>query len=583
MKLAIPTTNQDHPTWVLVLFGLGLPLIVCAVRAVPLLLDLFVPFDTQYSYLPLARMALDDFASLWHSELMLKTAPGAYLYMALMQADMETIKAGNLAMSMGITILLFDALRRMAGWGAGALAAWLYVLSPALLFWTVYPMGEPVFIFLTGLWLWACVWATHLNQASRRLRWLAIAIGGLALACATLTRGTYLYGIPVAAFCFVFLAWRKPNEPFWRPLAFIHLIALVLVGSFVARSHVEFGKPVIAAGAGNALYYGLNPIYHGEDLPLYGAAFDEYYLLGTAKQLTLGADEKQMAAVKQMVQDTPLPQLVSLGLHKAQALLIYSTSHLRNYTERIWRIALLCFGLAGFWWMRRNPITWVIAGVFVYQWLVHIPALYTPRYSIAALDLPLTFLAALGGWSAWHQSHKKRFWLLLVLTIVAVTAGAYHQRYSAKLLPDLSSAEVTPVIEANSNEITVTALNQSPLQQQAISNDRQFTIEWKIDPLILNGEMLLHLENLTISKSCKKLWISVTRSSGEILETETSLRGLKPGKNFNWGFGHLYSQNPIISMQMKFQCKTNTAIEFSKLAIIKASSGHRYRDKSVYK
>lgn len=120
MKMALSTANQHRQIWLWVLFGLAIPLIVCAVRAVPLLIDPSVPFDTQFSYLPLARMVLEEFPSLWHNELMLKTAPGAYLYMALMQADMVMIKAGNLAMSMGITIALFDAMRRMAGWGAAA-------------------------------------------------------------------------------------------------------------------------------------------------------------------------------------------------------------------------------------------------------------------------------------------------------------------------------------------------------------------------------------------------------------------------------------------------------------------------------
>lgn len=583
MKFEISAVNQDRKIWLWVLFGLAIPLIVCTVRAVPFVLDPGVPYDTQYSYLPLARMVLENFGSLWHDELMLKTAPGAYFYMALMNANMDNIKMGNLVMTMGITIMLFDALRRTAGWGAAALAAWLFALSPTLLVWTMYPMGEPIFLFLVTAWLWACVWAIHLAPSSHGLRWLAITIGGLALAAATLTRGTYMYGIPAAVLCFGLLAWRRPMESFWRPLAFIHLIALVLVGSFVVRTHIEFGKPVIAAGAGNALYYGMNPIYRGEEPPLFGAGFDEFYILGTADQLSLEADERQVAAVKQIIHDTPWPQLTSMVLHKAEVLLFYSTAHLRNYKERAWRIALLCFGLAGVWLTRRNPITWFLAGVFVYQWLVHIPALYTPRYSIAALDLPLSLLAALGGWAAWCRFGKKGFLGLLALTAAAILAGAYHQRYSAKLLPDLSSAEVRPVAHAAPADLEVSGLNQSPLKQPAHSAEGRFTIEWQTEQANLAGQMLLKIDNLAIDRSCKRLWIATINPEGVIFEIMVPLKGLRSGNDFIWGFGHLYDKGPLSTIRLTFDCKPNVNIQFDQLGIAQVSTAHRYRDRQIYK
>lgn len=583
MKFKISAVNQDRIIWLWVLFGLAIPLIVCTVRAVPFVLDPGVPYDTQYSYLPLARMVLENFGSLWNDELMLKTAPGAYFYMALMNANMDNIKMGNLVMTMAITIMLFDAMRRMAGWGAAALAAWLFALSPTLLVWTMYPMGEPIFLFLVTVWLWACVWASHLTPTAARLRWLGIAIGGLALAAATLTRGTYLYAIPVAVLCLGWLAWRRPMESFWRPLALIHLIALVLVGAFVARTHMEFGKPVIAAGAGNALYYGMNPIYRGEEPPMFGAGFDEFYILGTAHQLSLEADEKQVAVVKQIIHETPWPQLTSMVLHKAEILLFYSTAHLRNYKERAWRIALLCFGFAGIWLMRRNPMTWFLTAVFVYQWLVHIPALYTPRYSTAALDLPLTFLAALGGWGLWSRPSKKDLWALLAFATAAILAGAYQQRYGEKLLPDLSSAEVTPIRHAEPADIKVTGLTQSPLQQPANSVDGRFTIEWQTELANLAGQMLLKIDSLEIDRSCKRVWIATINSNNEIFEIMVPLKGLRSGKDFIWGFGHLYDKGPLSTIRLIFDCQADATIQFNQLSIIQASTAHRYRDREIYK
>lgn len=579
MKMAASAVYQDRITRLWIIFGLAIPLMVCAARAVPLLIDLGIPYDTEHVYLPLAKMIQNDFLSLWNNELMLKTAPGAYLYMALMQANMETIKTGNLLLSMGITVLLFDSLRRMAGYGAGALAAWLYVLSPVLLFWTVYPMGEPVFLFLVTLWLWACVWATHLDVKYRRQRWLAVAIGGTALAAATLTRGTYMYGIPVAALIFLIISWRKPNESFWRLLALIHIIAFILVSAYIVRSQIDFGKPVIAAGAGNALYYGLNPIYRGEEPPYYGAVYDEFFVLGPAAQLSLAADERQTAVVTQIIKDTPWPQLLSLVLHKVEILLIFSTSHLQNYMERGWRIALLCFALAGFWLTRRNPITWLISGAFLYQWAIHVPVLYNPRYSVAALDIPLTFLAALGGWSTFQKFKTKGLIALLIITSFAILMGAYHQRHSDKLLPDLQSAEVTSLIKASPSQLEVYGLTQSPLQQQATSISNKFSIEWQLESFILSDDMFLKIDNLLIDKSCKKLWIAAIKTNNEILETSISLKGLKSGGDFIWGLIHLgKNKDPSKSIRLTFECKNNTHIAFNKLQLINTGTGYRYRN-----
>ena len=95
--------------------GLVLPLLVYAVRALPVLLDPYLPFDTEYTYLPLARRLLENPWLLWKSPDVLQTAPGVFVYMAFAGADLVTLKCWNLALALTTLILLFDAGRRIAG------------------------------------------------------------------------------------------------------------------------------------------------------------------------------------------------------------------------------------------------------------------------------------------------------------------------------------------------------------------------------------------------------------------------------------------------------------------------------------
>lgn len=110
--------------------GLVLPLLVYAVRALPVLLDPYLPFDTEYTYLPLARRLLENPWLLWKSPDVLQTAPGVFVYMAFAGADLVTLKCWNLALALTTLILLFDAGRRIAGPAAAAAAAWFCAVSP---------------------------------------------------------------------------------------------------------------------------------------------------------------------------------------------------------------------------------------------------------------------------------------------------------------------------------------------------------------------------------------------------------------------------------------------------------------------
>ena len=104
------------------LWGLVLPLIVYAVRAIGIVTQPDIPFDTLHTYLPLARQWMENASALMLNPESLKVAPGTGVYMALAGADPTTIKASNLTISLAAISLVFDAARRIGGNLAGAAA-----------------------------------------------------------------------------------------------------------------------------------------------------------------------------------------------------------------------------------------------------------------------------------------------------------------------------------------------------------------------------------------------------------------------------------------------------------------------------
>jgi len=432
------------------LFGLLLPLMVFSVRAVAHIDFQHLPYDSEHTYLPLARRLLTDFSEIWHSSDILQAAPGIMFYMALAGGDAADITALNLALAFLTIFMLFDMARRIAGNVAGAMAAWLFAVSPYMVEMSIRVMAEPPFLFLVALWLWACILCIE-GQYQAWRAWAGIFLAGLALAAATLTRATWMYWLLAAPAFFALLAylpmktrilrlqqWRKPA---WQQLIYIHLIALVFTGSYMLRNAMEFGKPVIAAGAGAVLYFGSNPMTHGQEPPFFHMGHDSLFASGWVSHLTLEGDARLKTVALSVLANMPRTALFKLYTRKAVNFLFFSKSHLRQASgRRLWRIALVFLAVLGAWHARKHPATVLIGAATMYQWIVHIPVLYNPRYSFSALDIQLTLLAAIGIALLWQARHKKRFVFCNISAILlCMAAGAWHQKYSNPVMPDMES------------------------------------------------------------------------------------------------------------------------------------------------
>jgi len=84
--------------------------------------------------------------------------------------------------------------------------------------------------------------------------------------------------------------------------------------------------------------------------------------------------------------------------HKALAFLFVSSTDIWQSLawNRTWRIAMVILAALAVATNRRNIVVMVLAGFAAYMWVVHIPLLYTHRYSVGAIDFPLALLAGIG-------------------------------------------------------------------------------------------------------------------------------------------------------------------------------------------
>lgn len=381
-----------------------------------------VSFDGKYAYLPMARAVIDQGWAYMARPESVAYAPLSFLYPALLGANESLVREANIALYCAAIAFAFLALKAASGARAGAIGALLVAVSPTLRPYIADVLTEPPFIFLIAAWA-LCV----ARLAAGGHKGWAIA-GGVALALATLVRPATTYFAPLAM---VFFAWRRR----W-PLASLHAIASVGVGLWVLRNSLVFGFPTVAAGAGGALYFGVNPLVDGFDPPYYGMGFDSGLAQDSDSHLSIHADRRLGAIAMTELRDTPLAVIARMFAHKVFAFLFVTSAETSGEPLawlRAWRIALVVLAAAGVLSHRRSVFAMTMAAFVAYMVAVHVPLLYTHRYSVGALDFPLALLAALGAVElARNATHAAT---ALVVVSVSLGIGLVQLSAAAPLSP----------------------------------------------------------------------------------------------------------------------------------------------------
>jgi len=570
------------------LWGLIVPLIFYAARTVEVLTRVEIPFDSLHTYLPLARQLLEDAAELFGDPAMLKVAPGAVVYMALSGADPVAVKAANLAISLVALVLTFDAARKIGGRVASVAAAWLFVLPHMLVEAGAVLMGEAPFVFLVAVWIWATAYAADTAPGKSAARWriAAVVLGGLALGAATLTRATYMYWLPFAVVAF-FIASRRlqgAQRGAAVRIAAVHLIALALVGAYMARQNEEFGRPMIATGTGAALYFGSNPVLSGYEPPYFGLVHDEGTVTDGHGHLSIEGDRRLMAVAKTMLRETPFPVLAQMYVQKLGAVLFFSRAHLDRHVmnDRSWRVVLIILACLGVWGARRHLMGWMLAGAAAYQCAVHVPVLYNPRYSISALDILFVLLAAQGVALLWRQPRRGLAVAGALSTIVAgIAIGAYHLRTSAPVMPNLSLGHPLLIQTAEPGTVQTQGWDGDPFTGEAGIPSGKALVEWRAKSFTIDSISILRLPLKHFQGQCQRLWIGYTRPDGVARASLVRLDGLEPDQEITWGMMPLLLPGPPGRVSMEFDCKPGTRMQFGELGLYEASEGRFYREKAL--
>lgn len=372
-------------------------------------------FDAIHVYLPMARSVLAEGWAFMQRPEALAAGPVAFLYPALLGAGEATLRWANIALYAATTALGFHALRLAHSWRSGVAAAFLLAVSPTLLPYMADVLTEPPFVFLMAVWIVAVAEIA----SGRSLAW--IAIGAIALALATLTRPAVMYFAPLMAAVFAWRAFRHRGRTDAR-LAMLHVAALALVALWIVRNAMAFGFPGVATGAGAALFFGVNPLVDGFDPRYFGMDYDSGAVHPDMSHLSIEADRILRGVALLELRDTPVAIVAEMFVRKAGAFLLVTSAEPSGEPLallRAWRILLVVLAAVALLRAWRSTIVLALAALAGYMVAVHLPVVYHHRYSVGAVDLPLTLLAAIG----LAEAMRNTKWMAFTLAAAIVGVG----------------------------------------------------------------------------------------------------------------------------------------------------------------
>lgn len=539
--------------------------------------------DATASYLPLANKLIAAPLSLWEDSAAITVAPGGYAYMALVGAKPERIFILNIIIAVLSLLLVFDLCRRLGGLVAGLAGAILYSISPLLIEVIVPVLNEPPYLFFTILWLWATV----LIRDKPDKKW-PIILSGLALLFSILTRAIYFYWLfPAVLTCLLiyFISKKTALKKLCLQIMIAHLIAVAGAAAYTLHNWQTHGTPMIATGSGTALYFGSNPVTLGYEPPYLRMTHDEWMMTDRINShLTPHNDRRLAWAAKQMLKDMPANNLAELYINKLGAILFFSQANLKPkiFNDRTFRVFLIIFAAIGFFYNRKNILVVMLLFILLYVTAVHIPAMYNQRYSIGALDLPLTLLAALGiAHLEGRKSSKKLIASILVIIISGITAATLHQRYSPPLMPKIDQGISHLALKASLANLEHKGFAGNPLVEPAAFEGKFASIIWKnISNHKRGGTPVISIDILEMDKNCKKIDLIYTDKDANIWQSALPLKKSKAPLTVTIGSLYLDNIDKYESqLEMKFKCPINSKIKIGDIGLYVSQAGLYYHDK----
>lgn len=521
-------------------------------------------FDALHLYFPLAKeLSLQGFA-FFAQERSLQAPPFAYAWPALVGAELARMKLVNLALSGLALLMVFRLGDLLHSRAAGLAAAAIFASSPLLRPYLATAVTEPPFVFLCVAWAWMLA------------EWLsggrpAFAAGaGIAFALATLTRGSLFYLAPALVALFGVLAWRARDDgrrAAWG-VALAHGLALAIVGIFILRGVAFFGFPFFATGAGNALYLGVSPLTGGYDSNYLGLVYDVGAIVQEPSHLTLAAERLLKGVATMVMAEQPPLQLGESFARKAMAFVFVTNAEEQVQVLRAWRIALVALALVGVAAIRLPAMRLVVAATLLYQVAVHVPVLYTHRYSVGALDPWLCVAAGVGLASLWGRWRAAS--LVGGLAIAAIAVGAW---LASGPLPE-PDAYRAPRLTVWQGEPRRVALHAGTPVEVEVRDAPRFH-PWNNHVLVIDAAV-----QGAGAESCGPLRVSYRRTGEGAFSPEVARRTLLRNAvvRHQWG-GVPLGLHAEGTLRLAIDCPVGTELEIAKLAVVQPMGSLEARER----
>lgn len=539
----------------------------------------FAQFDTLNTYLPLAEAFKADPLATLASEKAITVAPGSYIYMSLLGADIDSVSRFNIALACVSVIIIFDLVRRISNVQSGICAAALYALSPLMNEVRVPVLSEPPYLFFMLAWLWGMVMIYQYPYKK-----ILPVLTGLALLISILTRPLFFYWIPaVIVLCTgLYYILRDRNlQQFIKMILIAHLIAAVGAAIFILQNHRQHGVAMISTGSATALYFGTNPVTHGYEPPYVGLIHDEWMVTDRVhSHLTPHNEARIKFAALEAISDSGLGKLAQLSVKKLGANLFFSKAHLENnvLNERALRIVLITLALVGTFIYRRNPAVILLFLVTSYSVAILIPAMYNQRYSIGSMELPLIILAGIG-LGGLINSHIRYSVVAVVLMLTGITIGSLHQRYSYPLMPDTNNQHIVPAAIANYQDLVFEGFSKNPLDNLSRLNQKNAKLTWNnVVAERRGGIPIIQIEFSALDKRCKNLTY-IYNSPGNAQQSGfINIRGMNYSGAVNFGTLFMNSLRPSNgNLQVIFDCPAGSEIRIDSIGLYLHQAGLHYR------
>ncbi|MGE5617228.1 MAG: ArnT family glycosyltransferase [Bacillota bacterium] len=547
-------------------------------------------FDAVYHYLPDAKRLLHEGFSFFLEEESIAAPPFAYIYPALIGPTLATVKNANVVLS---CVLMLFVYRTGVLWQsrlAGLCAALVYAATPLLKPYLATAVTEPPYLFLAGLWIWA------LSEWVVRGRPVYVAMAGIALSLALLTRASIFYGVVILTAVLVWRAYRAApaiaREA--RGSALVHLIALVPALAFIVKNLAVFGFAFYTTGAGNALYLGSNPATGGYDPNYLGLIYDSGMIARDQSHLSLEA-ERLLGGVARMVLASLDPAFVAAMYAKKVAAFLFVTNAETIgdiVTLRAWRIATLILAAIGIFGIRVRWLRALAAGIVLYQVASHIPVLYTHRYSVGALDLWLALLSGIGIATLWQRRRRAAEGAIVAAAILAgALAGGYAYWNGTFPEPDAWVAAHDIVWDRSAEALEAASVQGFVAQDGAWRfGQRLATLEFEVHDAprfhpLFNYALVIDstLTPAASDEACGVVRIAYKREGESDFSDahEITRKLIADGKPHEDQFGasiplHLQGEGRL---RLAFECAPGGRLELRRLAVVALLGALDYHDR----